>query len=350
MSLVSYGYNDPVALALVLDETKALDPYVSNKVFSEEYTHDKSTIAFEIIKDEDEIAQFVPRGSREPNVINKGDRKTLAFETPVIYESVVFTADEIEQFKVLDSQSDNAIKLANDAVVREVKKLKTRLERRIEQMCTYIIVNGKLIINQANLDFDIDFGLNDDQKVSNTTTATKWGATTGDIIGDITKWRRIISKRLGMAGDLLLVGSEAADAIRANEAVKKHLDTSYNDAGFLKLQEEFGSAGTPIGKLAGASIFEYNQQYTTKSGKIKTAVDMIPTKQAVLLSTKAGAFAKHFGGISRSNGKGAFDIERTKYKIEVYEDPRGKYIEWSLESRPLPVIQRPDALLTAVVM
>jgi hypothetical protein len=346
---VLYGFKDPVALAMVLDETKGLDPYVSNKVFGDEYTHDKSVVSFEIIKDEDEIAQFSAQDKREPNVVNKGNRRTLTYETPRIYESVIFTAQEIEQFQVLDGQSENAIKLANDAVQREIKKLKTRLDRRIEQMCTSILVNGKLTVNQSDLDFEIDFGLDSSQFVTLTSTA-KWGASAADIMGNITAWRRNIAKKLGMAGDLLLVGSEAADAIRADEKIKKQLDTSYNDAGFLKLQEEFGAAGTPVGKLAGAYIFEYNQQYSTKSGNTRTLVDMIPSKQAVLLSTKANAFGKHFGGIGRANGNGGFDVEKTKAKFEVFEDPRGQYIEWVLESRPLPVIQRPSALISAVVM
>lgn len=344
---VEYGYQDPVVLAMVLDETKGLDPYVSNKVFSDEYTHEKGVVSFEIIKDEDEIAQFVAKGKSEPNIINKGNRKTLTYEAPRIYEAINFTAQELEQFQVLDGQSENAIKLANDAVQREVRKLKTRFERRLEQMCMEILVTGKLTVNQDDLDFEINYGLTSDQFVTLTSTA-KWGASAADIMGNITAWRRNMSKKLGMSGDLLLVGSSAADAIRADEKIKKQLDTSYNDAGFLKLQEEFGAAGTPVGKLAGAYIFEYSQQYT----KNKTAVDMMPANQAVLLSTKANAFARHYGGIGRIKDGGAngFYAEKTKAKIEVYTDPRGQYVSWSLDSKPLPVVQRPNAIISAVVM
>ena len=346
---VEYGYRDPVALAMVLEETKGLDPYVGNKVFSDKYTHDKGAISFEIIKDEEEISQFSSKNKREPKVVNQGNTKTLTYEAPRIYESVIFTAQDIEQFQVLDGQSESAIKLANDAVQREIRKLKTRFERRLEQMCTSILVNGKLTVNQDDLDFEINFGLAPEQFVTLTTTA-KWGASAADIMGNITTWRRNIAKKLGMSGDLLLVGSAAADAIRADEKIKKQLDTSYNDAGFLKLQEDFGAAGTPVGKLAGAYIFEYSQQYSTTSGGNKTVVDMIPANQAILLSTKANAFAKHFGGIARANGKGGFDVEKTEMKFEVFEDPRGQYIEWVIESKPLPVIQRPSALISAVVM
>lgn len=344
---VEYGYQDPVVLAMVMDETKGLDPYVSNKVFSDEYTHEKSVIAFEIIKDEDEISQFVAKGKSEPNIINKGNRKTLTYEAPRIYEAVRFTSEELEQFQVLDGQSESAIKLANDAVQREVRKLKTRFERRLEQMCMEILVTGKLTVNQDDLDFEINYGLTSDQFVTLTSTA-KWGASAADIMGNITAWRRNMSKKLGISGDLLLVGSSAADAIRADEKIKKQLDTSYNDAGFLKLQEEFGAAGTPVGKLAGAYIFEYSQQYT----KNKTAVDMMPANQAVLLSTKANAFARHYGGIGRIKDGGAngFYAEKTKAKIEVYTDPKGHYIDWSLDSKPLPVVQRPNAIVSAVVM
>lgn len=347
---VLYGYKDPAALAMVLDETKAMESYVSNKVFGDEYTHDKTAITFEIIKDEDEISQFSAKNKREPNIVNKGKRKSLTYEAPRIFESVIFNTEEIMQFQVLDGQSENAIKLANDAVQREVKKLKTRLERRIEQMCTYILVNGKLVVNQDDLDFTIDFGLDSDQFSTLTSTA-KWGASAADIMGNITAWRRNIAKKLGMSGDLLLVGSAAADAIRADEKIKRQLDTSYNDAGFLKLQEEFGAAGTPVGKLAGANIFEYNQQYSkTASNGTKTIIDMIPANQAVLLSTRANAFGKHFGGIGRTNGKEGIDVEKTKVKFEVFEDPKGHFIEWVIESKPLPVIQRPSALFSAVVM
>jgi hypothetical protein len=342
-ALTAIDYRNPFELAVVFEEYHGYEPMVVKNVFKNTFLHNTTTIAVETIEGENEIAKFVSPGE-DPTTVGLGGRTAEAYILPRIYERKIFTAEELAQFEVLDN-SESSIKQANDSIQREIGRLQERLYRRCEQMACQALSTGKVTVSQDNVAFENDFKVPNSRIITRSSDATKWSAASGNVIvKDIIAFKRLIASS-GAPADMLLVGTEVGDAIRSNEDLRKSLDTSYYDVGAVKLQEVMGAAGSYIGKIAGVNVFEYHQQYMSGA----SATDMIGTKKAIMVATGGQGFGMHYGGIAHI-AKGALKIDRQPFSLTVNEDPYGKFVEWRLESYPLPVIQKPKALVTATVL
>lgn len=343
MSLTAYNYRDPIELGIIFDAQSQYDAYLLKNVFKTNYFHQNDSFFVDKIDSTDEIAQFV-QNNADPKVVSNGGRTGSVYHAPRIYESKRFSANELAEFKVLDS-SENAIQMANDSIVREVERMKDRLNRRLEAMACSAVNNGKIIINQSDLAAAIDFNIPDSQKIVRTGTAA-WSSVDGNVVlNDIKEFQRMITRATGAQATSMYVGTDVAKAMLSNEDLRKSFDTSHYAIGDLSLMNAMGPSGSYLGTFAGVRVYEYHQQYSLNG----TIIDMIGTKKAIMVADDSKAFGMHYGGIGYFDNQ-SIKVDAKPFRISVDQDPFGKYLEWRIESYPLPVIHNPKAIVSATVL
>jgi hypothetical protein len=187
----------------------------------------------------------------------------------------------------------------------------------------------------------VDYGLSNDQKPV-LAGGDKWDTSTGDPIGDIRGWKKLIADAMnGVDKFVAFCGSGAMTALLGND----------NVAALLGFQagQQIAEAGQ-ITKLAGVSdIREYFGTYATAGG-VTTQLFADGVFCLVGLSADHGAelYApvvdlKAAGGVG--NGKPG-EVFFSKSWEE--EEPSGRWVK--AEARPLPVLYRPECVVWATVV
>ena len=139
------------------------------------------------------------------------------------------------------------------------------------------------------------------------------------------------------------MGKTASNAFRANAAVKADLDKNNVQAGTLELINQFGDSGAIyLGKIYGVPCWEYSREIVDEDGVSKP---LIPDDKVVFI---AGGAAMNdnkifYGPIPDHDAieQGTF-VGRRFSKAWKTPDP-SVYVQL-LQSRPLPMIRRPNAI------
>lgn len=187
----------------------------------------------------------------------------------------------------------------------------------------------------------VDYGLDNDQKPTLTGT-DKWDTTTGDPIADIRSWKKWIADRMnGVDKFVAFTGGSAMSALLSNAKVTALLG--------YQAGQQIAESGE-INRLAGVSdIREYFGTYQTSAGVI-TQLIAEGVFCLVGLSADHGAelYApivdlKAAGGVG--NGKPGEVFFSKSWEVE---EPSGRWVK--AESRPLPVLYRPECVVWATVV
>lgn len=269
---------------------------------------------------------------------------------PRTFEKKVFTALEIANYKTIGnlyvSNAEERTRIPNQMILQELEELKNRIIRRREQMACEGLSTGKIHIDQDNIEFSVDFEFQNNVQLITLSSADKWNATNTKPLINLRNWKRNIMNRCGINADIMLLGSEAADAFLANDAVKKELDTNNNKVGVLDLNQKATRSGMFIGRIMGIDIYEYNQQYTKPDN---TTVDMINPKKAILIASQTPGFKMHFGPIYRIEN-GNLKIITDELFVETNTNDDKTALDWKVEQKSLPTIHEPNAIISALVV
>lgn len=170
-----------------------------------------------------------------------------------------------------------------------------------------------------------------------------WSESTANIEGDFHAAKRIFSKHLDAPGGVVVLGTAASNAFRANAAVKADLDKKNVSSGTLELQNQFNESGAIyLGSIYGFSVWEYAREYVSDAG---AATPFIPTDKAVFL---AGGNAMQenkifYGAIPDHDAfeQGLFVGRRFS---KSWKTPDPSVYTQLLHTRPLPMIRRPNGI------
>lgn len=337
------------SLTNAINRAKVVEPFVLNTFFKNRQFHAADKIDIEIITGSDKLAQFV--NQHEGALPIKKLSKTIkTLSLPRTFEKKLFTALELANYKsvgnIYVSSPEERTRLANQMILQELEELKNRIIRRREQMACEGISTGKIVVSQDNIDFSVDFEFQNNVHLVSLTTTAKWSETTAKPLLNMRNWKRDIMKRCGVNADILILGSEAADAFIAHESIKKELDTNNNRVGVLDLTQSATATGMFIGRIMGMDIYEYNQQYTTPDN---TTTDMINSKKAIMVASKSPGFRVHFGPIYRIEN-GNLKIYQNELLVETNTNQDKTALDWKVEQKSLPTIHEPNAIISATVL
>lgn len=191
--------------------------------------------------------------------------------------------------------------------------------------------------------FKVSIPRSTDMVVTLATTA-RWNDSAPDIQGDFHNVKRTFSKHLSAPAKTCVMGSAAATSFMKNTTVQALLDKKNISAGALTLVNQFEKTGAIyLGNLFGVDCWEYSREIVNDSG---AAEALIASDKAIFIAGEdALAQNKFFYGCIPDHGafeQGSF-VGRRFSKSWMEQDP-SVYVQL-LQSRPLPMIRKPNAIM-----
>lgn len=325
-----------------------VEPFILNTFFKKKQYHASEKIDIEIRYGSDKLAQFVNQ-HEGALPIKKGKSKIKTVTTPRTFEKKIFSALELNNYNVAGnlyaSTPAEQERIANEMVLQELNDLKDRVIRRREQMACEGLATGKIIIDQDNTAFELDYEYETNKHLITLTSTAKWNDAASDALGNLFNWKMLIARRTGINPDMIVLGTDATDAVLKNKALKETLHQSRLAIGELDIRGKFSSAGIWLGRILDMDLFSYTQQYSDGS-QVK---DMIPPKKVILTKSGYEGFRQHNGPMYRIED-GKSKIYQTDMLVETRTNEDKTALDWKVEQKCLPAIHEPDAVISATVL
>lgn len=225
----------------------------------------------------------------------------------------------------------------NRKIGAELQDLRNRTDVTIEYMCAQALL-GSYTIVQDDYSFSIDFNM-PAAHLPTLGAGSGWNEATGDVMADIDEWSQLISDATGMGPDMALCGKNVVAALRANSDVQAILDNRRNEAGAFS----WDTNNNYLGNLNGIKLYRYGSSYTDAADAKQSFI----SDDAFILVSSAARFSIEFGMIMDLDA-GASVVGEYFAKSWLEKDPS---VLWMLaESRPLPVLWQPEAIVNADVI
>ncbi len=215
--------------------------------------------------------------------------------------------------------------IAEQAVRDELTDLDSRLEFRRE-WARWQALSGTLTINQANVKFSVDYGIDASHKP---TVTTAWSDVSADIIGDLVNWKELIQKDSGEMATTVYLNSKVMSYLIKNTGIKnlmgEQLKTQILQSGYIT-------------RVIGLNFIVYDAGYVPAGGSFTKFI----TDDKVIMVTSS-PFAEEQVAPS-TDPKSGFRPGKFS-KSWTVEDPSGIWVLIELNS--LPIIKKVENIVYA---
>lgn len=315
--------------------------------FKSAVTFDTEYIDFEKLTTGRKLAPFVAPTAQGVPIYNQGSNITRFKPAYVKPKDAV---DPTRLFKKMPGNLLNDTNMSpqaryNALVAAILTDHREAIERRWEWLAAKAMLDGKVLIEDANYPARlVDFQRNANHTVVLTTTA-RWGQSAANIIGDIESWRsRVRLAKFGGPTNRLTVAPDVWDVMRKDPEVLKQLDTNIRGTSMnLNIGIREGSSVEYIGKLSNTlELWINGDYYELPNG------DTVPYMASgeVLLSGPNVMGVQAFGAIVDKNA--SFQARPVFPKMWDQEDPSATFI--MTQSAPLMVPVNPNNTLKSTVL
>lgn len=327
-------------LTRAVNAIKAPARVVYNRLFAGyEGMQPSDRLAFDVISGSEKllgnISIFAPA-----TVDDKTTRKTITMTAPRIANKRFISAAELNALRGFGKAG---VEMMKDRIAREQKDMRGKHDRTLE----FWAVNAlKGVIYDTDLSTVlVNYNVAAEHKPTLTGTDL-WTDTDGsNPIAKIRAWKKLIEDDSGAAiiGWVAFHGSGVGDALLINDAVRELLKY---DKG-----SQIAESGR-ITKLSEVELVEYNGSYIDDSGTRQRFVgadefilvglcdELVEVPYAPVVDDDA---PDGVGNVDENGGGQMFFSKSWPVK-----DPSGRWVK--CESRPLPVLKRPGAVVTATVI
>jgi hypothetical protein len=347
---------DKRSLTNAVKKIKVLEPFLLNKFFKRKKQHTAETIDFEIIKSDAKLALFANKDA-PAHLIGKKSKDLKHFTIPRTYETKVWTAQELADYKALIgniyASAAERVASANEFVADEITNLKERVYNRREEMACQILNTGKVSISQDDIEFELDFGFTTDTLDNGGHIVVlgdgyQWDdGTSKNILNDIRAAKTAMMRRVRKNVTACILGEDAAKAFINDSTIKSLLDNQNLAVGRMDLNQANQPQGTYLGKILGVEFWEYNQQYTDSSGDDQ---DLISANKAIFLPSDIDGELET-GPIYRiDKNTGNIKIITQEFLLEPFVDNKGTILTWDLEQKSTPTIRDADNVISMTVV
>ena len=297
-----------------------------------------SRLAFDIITGNEGILPNIAT-FEQATVTEKTGRKVVTMEAPRLAHKRLITAADLEDYRKVGDAF--APEMLAERIAREQTDMRGMIDRTIEAWACMAL---RGIIYDKDLTTElVNYSLSGTHSVTKS-GADAWTASTSTPRDDLRTWMRLIEdeSRTTITGWRAYVGKSVMDALVEHADVK---DFIVNQAGLQVLE-----AGR-ITKAFGWTLEEYYGSWINDAG---TRVRFVADNEILLIGECADLTDCPFAPIVDLNAPGGIGNVTTANKTAMYfskiwdvPDPSGKWL--MVETRPLPVLQRPDAVIIATV-
>ncbi len=244
------------------------------------------------------------------------------------------------------------------AIAEDSQFMSDLIDNRIEWMVGQLIsgtTDGKMVLSyevQANANWRVEIPRATDVDITLTTTA-RWNDSAPNAQNDFLTVKRLLAKHVNAPPTVCIMDSAAANAFLNLAAVKADMDRRNVDAGTLALQSQFTEAGAIYhGTYMGIPVWEYTREYVDETGTTRLFLGGGTSAAGLAIFMAQGALNDstiYYGCIPDHDAfeSGAFQGRRFA-KAWKTQDP-SVYTQL-VQSRPLPFIRRPNAVVVMDVL
>lgn len=287
-----------------------------------------SRFGYEVISGSEGVLTNI--GITDPAQIrDKTSRRFFPCEAPRIAPKKFISAAEVDSVRAFGLQTGT--ELMESRIAKEQLDMRNEMERTIEFWCANAL-RGQVLDSDLNTVL-ADYLFDADHLPSN---GTPWNSTdpAPNIIKDLRDWKLMIEDDSGhtITGWHAFCGFNVMSALLNNESLRELL--------VFERGRQIAEEGAIV-RLAGITIEEYNGSFVTSS-EVRTR--FVNENEFILIGEGDDVFAMPFAPCVQ---EGASPNDFFFSKSWVEEDPSGRWIY--AESRCLPVVQRPDAIVCANV-
>lgn len=327
-------------LTRAVEQLKTPPRMLQDLIFKERNTNEADTIDVDITVGGRKLAPFVTdvEGGK---VVSGSTRSQRSVKTPRIRLKDPLTAKKLRGERGVGqpfyAKGPKSVEEAEQAkIMKSMKELKNKVLTTLEWMCAQALT-GKIIVEQDNVAFEVDYQIPADHKVV-LAGESKWSGADADPLNDMQTWNDMIVDKLGRGAAIMVCGTEAAKWLRKKVPKDAWMDrTKHVQVGELVWE----MSSNYIGNLGGIDIYRYGSSFDDASGAAQKLID---ADKVYMVATDA-RISIEFGNILDldANVVGEFFAKNWKEK-----DPS---VLWNLvESRPLPVLWEPEAVVEADVL
>lgn len=320
------------------------DTFLHNLLVTGTRTTDKTYIELDKYVGKQGIAAYNSRTGAATSVGKKGFSTDLHV-APYINEFIEMTPsdfdDRMASENIYDTRPGSNIAVKTNDYLRE---LNNRCIRREEKQLAEGLQTGTLTVQNtaAGVDYEIDFGLDDDNKETLSSTEN-WDETTADILGNLEDWGFRLAK-LGYPAVNVVMDVKATQFLRANAKVQAILDSRRIMAGEIDMRVVNGQRASYVGALNLAGI---NIDLWCYMGIYETAADTSSNMLDDYRVCMIGAGLEVEMNYAKiENFKAGFIGERFP---NMWEENSGKVRYIGMESAPCAVFRNPNAIFSALV-
>ena len=327
-------------LTRAVEQLKTPPRMLQDLIFKVRNTNEADTIDVDITVGGRKLAPFVTdvEGGK---VVSGSTRSERSVKTPRIRLKDPLTAKKLRSERGVGqpfyANGPKSVEEAEQAkVMTSMKELKNKVLTTLEWMCAQALT-GKIVVEQDNVAFEVDYQIPAEHKVT-LVGESKWTGADADPLNDMQAWNDMIVDKLGRGATLMICGTEAAKALRNKVPKDEWMDrTKHVQVGELVWE----MSSNYMDNLGGIDIYRYGSSFDDASG---ASQKLIAADKVYMVATDA-RITIEFGNILDldANVVGEFFAKNWKEK-----DPS---VLWNLvESRPLPVLWEPEAVVEADVL
>lgn len=277
----------------------------------------------------------------QPAIVrDKTGRKTVTVTAPRLAEKRIIHSSELQRVRAWGAKI--ALEQMKARVAREQRDMRNEVDRTLEFWASRAL-GGKIYDSDLTTVL-VDYEMPATHLVTLAGNDLWTDVTNSNPVTKIREWKRLIEadSNHGVTNWYAWCGWKAMDCLINHTKVTELLK-------YLK-GPQIAAEGR-IASLVGVTMEEYNGSFVDNSGTTKY---FLGSNEFILIGEGADVFDCPFAAVvdeDAPNGMGNVDVNGRPTlffsKSWVEKDPSGRWIK--VESRPLPVLKRPNAIIKATV-
>lgn len=331
-----FNYFDTNYLIGVLEKTMPLKTFCRMRFFDTAHPEPSpsQTVSFEYQAGNMRLAPYTSERHGGVATESRG-YEVRTYRTPYLVPSRVITNDILMQKMLGESPFNSGMTpeaRAAQIAARTVMELQDKIQRREEYMCARCLQDGELLIDGPGVHERVDYGFTGIETVE---AADKW-TVNFDIPGYLGKRAQGLRKK-GSNANILVLGTDAANALLANKSVTKLMDMRRVEAGEIN-PGEIEAGVQYLGRLSipglYVDMYSYDAYYEDEDG---TAQPYFDPDTAMLISDRDKGLML-YGAVTYIDGKtGEYRTASMPYVPYKSWSVNPPVQELFLASRPLPM-------------
>jgi hypothetical protein len=313
---------------------------IYNRIFKgKEHLEPSDRLAFDIISGSEKVLKSINIYA-PATVTDKTNRRTVTLQAPRLSQKRFIHTAELNALRAYGEAVQT--EMMETRIAREQKDMRGIMDRTLEFWAVHAL---KGIIYDADMTTQlVNYGVASDHSIALTGT-NLWSNASSDPVGRLRTWKQLIEKDAytGITGWIAFMAGNVMTALLDHTKVREVL--RYGKGSQM-------AENGKIERLAQVDLEEYNDTFLDEKGDrhyfidegyimlIGLCEDLVDVPYAPIVDDDAPGGVGNIG----AGGNGVLYFSKSWKE----QDPSGRWIK--AETRPLPVLQRPGAVIYAKVL